>query len=502
MQPESRAIDKIYRRRDRYEIPDWQREEVWNGPKKQLLIDSILRGWKLPKFYFLQISEDPAEYEVVDGQQRLSAIFEFFDGDLTLLSDSGARFGGSDYDSLPDNVRDRFDDFEIEFDIISDSQDEEVKEFFQRLQAGMPLTSSERLNSIQSNLRDYCRDAADHPFFRDKVHLKDTRYAHFDVTTKVAAIEIEGLSAGLRYDDLRPLFESQSNFSSESQVAKRIDSTLDYLNRVFPERDSLLRNRSIIQSLISLACTVVDTSKNTGTEEALRQFFTAFMAERAKQVELGPDATDHDYVDFQKSVNSNVRAGARIRHHVLLRKLFEMAPEFAGVFSSATIQSAGFDKDIEQCCDLIDSRIVAINADYKAQTGTDLFKITSRTLEATKSIRKPVHNIAEYEGLITDLYVLFHEGPGDRLVEKPQSFGDVVVLRTAAQHDTDHGKAGEARRKARNAGTTFERYSGSASPSTLDPAAFQVVQVRILRALAEDLEKLQAGRVAEAALDR
>lgn len=37
MRPESRELDKIYKRRDRYEIPDWQREEVWPKEKKQLL---------------------------------------------------------------------------------------------------------------------------------------------------------------------------------------------------------------------------------------------------------------------------------------------------------------------------------------------------------------------------------------------------------------------------------------------------------------------------------
>ena len=44
MTAERRAIDKIFRRRDRYDIPDWQREEVWDTAKKQRLIDSILRG--------------------------------------------------------------------------------------------------------------------------------------------------------------------------------------------------------------------------------------------------------------------------------------------------------------------------------------------------------------------------------------------------------------------------------------------------------------------------
>lgn len=45
MRSEERAIDKIFRRRDRYDIPEWQRQEVWTREKKQRLIDSILRGW-------------------------------------------------------------------------------------------------------------------------------------------------------------------------------------------------------------------------------------------------------------------------------------------------------------------------------------------------------------------------------------------------------------------------------------------------------------------------
>jgi hypothetical protein len=57
-----RALDKIYKRRDRYEIPDWQREEVWSTEKKQELIDSILRNWKLPKFYFLRVENEPEEF--------------------------------------------------------------------------------------------------------------------------------------------------------------------------------------------------------------------------------------------------------------------------------------------------------------------------------------------------------------------------------------------------------------------------------------------------------
>src|ERR1700688_2729249 len=115
-----RALDKIYKRRDRYEIPDWQREEVWSTAKKQELIDSILRNWKLPKFYFLKVENEPEEFEVVDGQQRLVAIFGFFDNILPLSPKSAKLFGGEYYRDLPAAASDGFDDFEIEYDEISE----------------------------------------------------------------------------------------------------------------------------------------------------------------------------------------------------------------------------------------------------------------------------------------------------------------------------------------------------------------------------------------------
>jgi hypothetical protein len=151
MTAEKRAIDKLFRRRDRYDIPDWQREEVWDREKKQRLIDSIMRGWKLPKFYFVKTSGE--NYLVEDGQQRLAAIWEFFSNELPLSGDSAKVFGGQFYRDLPRRVSDSFDDFEIEYDVIEGATDQELKEFFQRLQEGMTLTSSEKLNAVHSKLR-------------------------------------------------------------------------------------------------------------------------------------------------------------------------------------------------------------------------------------------------------------------------------------------------------------------------------------------------------------
>jgi Protein of unknown function DUF262 len=49
--------------------PDYQRPPVWSNKQKQLLMDTILRNYDIPKFYWRGVRRDDGVlYEVVDGQ--------------------------------------------------------------------------------------------------------------------------------------------------------------------------------------------------------------------------------------------------------------------------------------------------------------------------------------------------------------------------------------------------------------------------------------------------
>lgn len=489
MTAERRALDKVFRRRDLYEIPDWQREEVWDIGKKQRLIDSILMGWKLPKFYFVKTSTD--EYEVVDGQQRLLAIFEFCSNELSLNDESAQRFGGRLYRDLQQKVGDSFDDFEIEYDVIEDATDEEIKEFFLRLQDGLPLTSSEKLNAIHSKLRDFCRTVSKHPFFKDTVAIKDTRYAHFDIAAKVATVEIEGLDTGLRFDDIKAVFESNNNFSSTSAAAKRIRAALDLLHSAFEGHGRSLRTRTVVQSLITLTCKLEATGHAEGMESEIRRFFESFAAELTRQIEMGQAASDSDYLTFQHSVNANVKGGAKTRHEILLRKLFRLAPSLANAFDPSIVSESGVEGYIVVLADSIAELIDQLNKKYAAKMGKDLFKATNKTTQALLHIRKTSRSLESYSDFIDDLYFLFRESVGSRLGGKwPDSFADVNLLRTDLRHDVDHGEMEKLISKRRKIGKTFAKYAGSGTPDTFEPAKFPLVQSNILAAIEGDLRGL------------
>ncbi len=112
MQPNSIAL--LHADRDQFELdPDYQRiSDVWTKSKKQLLIDSLLNGFDIPKIYLYELNppkrqgERVYRYAIVDGKQRLEAIWIFMNDDLPLddafayYRDDTVKAGGMTYSEL------------------------------------------------------------------------------------------------------------------------------------------------------------------------------------------------------------------------------------------------------------------------------------------------------------------------------------------------------------------------------------------------------------------
>ena len=54
--------------------PDYQRPAVWTKAQKQLLIDSILRDYDVPKVYLHEVDKDT--YDVIDKKRTNRHVFE------------------------------------------------------------------------------------------------------------------------------------------------------------------------------------------------------------------------------------------------------------------------------------------------------------------------------------------------------------------------------------------------------------------------------------------
>ena len=180
---------------------EYQRGQVWSRVQQQKLVDSLLRGYPIPLLYFHFKKQEAAgltsqRYEVIDGQQRLDAIYHFGEGAWPLLDQVGddkkAKFpkflkeqpcawGGKSISDLSEVMRQDFLDIELPVAIVESEQENEVRDLFVRLQSGLPLNAQETRDSWPGEFTDFILWLGGkpiiprypgHKFFRHTVRMK------------------------------------------------------------------------------------------------------------------------------------------------------------------------------------------------------------------------------------------------------------------------------------------------------------------------------------------
>ncbi len=146
------SISEVVRKIDRGQIalaPDYQRNDVWSDARRSGFIESILLNIPLPPIYLNQLMD--GTYVVIDGKQRLTAIYRFVKGHYVLsslarwVSLNGARFG-----ELPPALQARIEDRQIACHVLKASVPLElVYEIFHRINTGgVQLNRPEIRNGI------------------------------------------------------------------------------------------------------------------------------------------------------------------------------------------------------------------------------------------------------------------------------------------------------------------------------------------------------------------
>lgn len=124
-----------WQRSGRLEIrPAYQRHEVWSDAAKIMLMDTILRAIPMPKAFVSSAIRDGQVYRtVIDGQQRISSILAFLEDRFSLEIPYGGEYKGLTFSQLPEEVRNEFLQYSIDFNEAIGFSDEELRETYSRL---------------------------------------------------------------------------------------------------------------------------------------------------------------------------------------------------------------------------------------------------------------------------------------------------------------------------------------------------------------------------------
>lgn len=198
--------------------PPYQRAgDVWTARQRQRFIDSLLNGYDVPKIYLHDLrGRHPTKvYAVVDGKQRLTAMWDYLADGFPLADDFVIE--GAPPAEIPDGAVApagplRFSGLdpawqrlllqtELSVVLIRDAEESDIDELFDRLNDGAPLTPPERRNAVFGAMSGLVRELGASRELAGLLSFPDRRGGYREVAAAVVALEL-GRRAGATSIDL------------------------------------------------------------------------------------------------------------------------------------------------------------------------------------------------------------------------------------------------------------------------------------------------------------
>lgn len=319
--------------------PQYQRGNVWAPKDNALLIDSILKGYDIPKIYLRESSHGSIySYEVADGQQRLFAISQFHNGDVVLkeIDINGKVYKNLDYKQLSENeeleeIKKKFNNFNLTISILKDANEIEVRTLFARLQMGKRLNEPEKRNAIGSSM-GYAIDAEVKtcPFFQNS-KIPDSRFNRQDyLAHAITLIHFEN-ERDLKADAIKAMYDDLY-VKYPMKYMRNTHKTLLLMDEINSNCAKKIKNKWAFIDFFWMLYRKIESIENINAEKIAEKFIE-FENKRllySKQPDALLDSTDKDIYDknmydyifaFNLSGSSidNINTRARVFDKVFLK---------------------------------------------------------------------------------------------------------------------------------------------------------------------------------------
>ncbi len=237
---------------------EFQRNAVWPRTAKAYLIDTILLERPMPLFFFgrgRSAQTGKPIYSVVDGQQRLRAIFDFLDDRFSLTESRDKRFRNKRFSELAPPMREAILNYDLTVEELTSYGEDEIRDIFVRMNKYVVKLSPQELRHAREKGRffDFAEELAKLPFWREhrvftKKQLARMRAAEF--SAELVILMAEGPQDKKSSVDLY-YGQYQTRFPQEAELRQRLISYLKWITAALPRLSaSRFRKPTDLYSLI------------------------------------------------------------------------------------------------------------------------------------------------------------------------------------------------------------------------------------------------------------
>lgn len=323
-----KQLFKMFKNNEIDLTPYYQRySDIWSLEKKRLLIDTLINGYDIPKFYFHYIISNSNEliktnykYAVIDGKQRINALIEFIEGKFSLnesvryLENPDLKLNNLTYKKLMNrsdlwDIKERIDNFQLDIIHIITDEFDRIEEMFLRLNEGVPVNNAEKRNSIGGVLIEKVNKyTKEWDFFTKKVRFGNKRMEHQDLLLKLSLIEsnngkIESFTKK-NLDNLVRSFKPKKNATKNeienlnnkaNELIENVYLNIKLFNKIFTDNDSLLRYKGIIPLYYLFI-----RKNNKINPKAFRHFLEKFEEVRINNRKIGKQKPNTTLLQFDR----------------------------------------------------------------------------------------------------------------------------------------------------------------------------------------------------------
>jgi len=263
---------------------EFQRALVWSTAQQALLIDSILRGFDIPKIFLRKLPDgNPYLFEVIDGKQRLTAIWKFVSDQFHILKTADLFPGlgdlrGLHWSELPEQAKDRLQFTNITVSKIEAEDEDEVRELFLRLQRGEPLKAAEKRNAIAGPVRDFVAEQLAQHRLWNLTGIRPARFGREEHAAIILTLVRNDGPAHLKGADLLQLYEDL-DFDPRGEHATKTLRLMDFLADTAAIDPTAIRTRWAVVDL-SISIMRLDREARPMDPAVLMNFFQQFEHER------------------------------------------------------------------------------------------------------------------------------------------------------------------------------------------------------------------------------
>ncbi|MEI2268820.1 DUF262 domain-containing protein [Microbacterium sp. No. 7] len=182
--------------------PKFQRRGVWGTAAKGHLIDSILLGYSIPPIH-IRLAEDAGGRivrEVIDGQQRVRAVFDFIAGKYRIPPSVSRNWGGHGFDELDNESRELLKLFSFVVYQYKRLNDADVLDMFSRLNMySVSLNAQELRNGKwfgEFKRLSYGLATESLEFWRQKRIISESQIARMreaELVSELLVLQLDGL---------------------------------------------------------------------------------------------------------------------------------------------------------------------------------------------------------------------------------------------------------------------------------------------------------------------